>query len=165
VSDCRSKRGFVLIVTCIALVILMAVAGLGIDLGRMYLIKSELQAFADSAALSAALRLDGTDQGIEGARQAPAELAAGPNAMMWDMGTRPITGIATSFAKGETAPDPKMWQADPKGAGELRFVRVVASAQAPVIFLRAFQPLKTDAAMVVASSVAVKTPGTARLIQ
>ena len=164
-SDCRSKRGFVLIVTCIALVILMAVAGLGIDLGRMYLIKSELQAFADAAALSAALRLDGTDQGIEGARQAPAELAAGPNAMMWDMGTRPITEIATSFAKGETAPDPKTWQADSKGAGELRFVRVVASAQAPVIFLRAFQPLKTDAAMVAASSVAVKTPGTARLVQ
>jgi uncharacterized membrane protein len=143
----------------------MAVAGLGIDLGRMYLIKSELQAFADAAALSAALRLDGTDQGIEGARQAPAELAAGPNAMRWDMGTRPITEITTSFAKGETAPDPITWQTDSKGAGELHFVRVVASAQAPVIFLRAFRPLKTDAAVVAAVSVAVKTPGTARLIQ
>lgn len=143
----------------------MAVAGLGIDIGRMYLIKSELQAFADAAALSAALRLDGTDQGIEGARQAAAELAAGPNAMMWDMGTRPITEIVTTFAKGETAPDPTTWQAAPKGAGELRFVRVVASAQAPVIFLRAFQPLKTDAAMVAAASVAVKTPQSARLIQ
>ena len=143
----------------------MAVAGLGIDLGRMYLIKSELQAFADAAALSAALRLDGTDQGIEGARQAPAELAAGPNAMMWDMGTRPITEITTSFAKGETAQDPKTWQTDSKGAAELHFVRVVASAQAPVIFLRAFQPLKTDAAVVAAASVAVKTPGTARLVQ
>ncbi len=143
----------------------MAVAGLGIDLGRMYLIKSELQAFADAAALSAALRLDGTDQGIEGARLAPGELAAGPNAMMWDMGTRPITEIATSFAKGETAPDPKTWQTDSKGAGELRFVRVVASAQAPVIFLRAFQPLKADAALVAAASVAVKMPQSARLIQ
>jgi uncharacterized membrane protein len=143
----------------------MAVAGLGIDLGRMYLIKSELQAFADAAALSAALRLDGTDQGIEGARKAPAELAVGPNAMMWDMGTRPITEISTSFAKGETAPDPKAWEGEPKGAGDLRFVRIVASAQAPVIFLRAFQPLKTDAAMVAAASVAVKTPQSARLIQ
>jgi uncharacterized membrane protein len=165
VSDCRSKRGFVLIVTSIALVILMAVAGLGIDLGRMYLIKSELQAFADGAALTAALRLDGTDQGIEGARKAPAELAAGPNAMMWDMGTKPITEISTSFAKGEAAPDPRTWLADPKGSADLRFVRVVVTAQAPVIFLRAFQPLKTDAAMVAASSVAVKAPQSARLIQ
>src|SRR5271156_2025285 len=143
----------------------MAVAGLGIDLGRMYLIKSELQAFADAAALSAALRMDGTDQGMEGARKDPAELAVGPNAMMWDMGTRPITEISTSFAKGDTAPDPKTWEAEPKGAGDLRFVRVVASAQAPVIFLRAFQPLKTDAAMVASASVAVKTPQSARLIQ
>jgi len=143
----------------------MAVAGLGIDIGRMYLIKSELQAFADAAALSAALRLDGTDQGIRGARQAPAELSTGPNAMRWDMGTRPISEIETSFAKGETAPDPNTWQAEPNGAGDLRFVRVVASAQAPVIFLRAFQPLKTDATVVAAASVAVRTPQSARLVQ
>ena len=116
----------------------MAVAGAGIDLGRMYLIKNELQPFADAAALTAALRLDGTDQGIEGARKAPAELAAGPNAMMWDMGTRPVTEIATSFAKGETVPDPKSWETEPKGAGDLHFVRVVVSAQAPVIFFERF---------------------------
>jgi uncharacterized membrane protein len=143
----------------------MAIAGLGIDLGRMYLIKSELQAFADAAALTAALRLDGTDQGIKDAEQAPAELAAGPNAMMWDMGTKPVTGIATSFAKGETVPDPKTWQAGPQAARDLRFVRVVVTAQAPVIFLRAFQPLQTDAATVAVSSVAGKTPQSARLIQ
>ncbi len=164
-SDCRSERGFVLIVTSIALVILMAVAGLGIDLGRMYLIKSELQAFADAAALTAALQLDGTDQGIEGARKAPAELATGPNAMMWDMGTKPITEIVTSFAKGERVPDPNTWQTEPKGAGDLHFVRVIVTAQAPVIFLRAFQPLKTDAAMVAAASVAIKTPQSTRLVQ
>lgn len=143
----------------------MAVAGLGIDIGRMYLIKSELQAFADAAALSAALRMDGSDQGIKGAEQAPAELATGPNAMMWDMGTKPIMGISTSFAKGETAPDASSWQAEPKVAGDLHFVRVMVSVQAPVIFLRAFQPMKTDAAMVAVASIAVKTPQSARLIQ
>src|SRR6202050_4693411 len=134
----------------------MAVAGLGIDIGHRYLTKSEVQAFADAAALSAALRLDGSDQGLAAARKAPAGLATGSNAMMWDMGTRPITEIATSFAKGDTAPDPKTWQAEPGSAGDLRFVRVVATAQAPVIFLRAFQPLKTDAAVVAAARVAVK---------
>ena len=163
--DCRSKRGFVLIATCIALIFLMAVAGLGIDIGRMYLIKSELQAFSDAAALSAALRMDGSDEGIKGAQQAPAELATGPNAMLWDMGTKPITGISTSFAKGETAPDASSWQAEPKDAGDQHFVRVVVSVQAPVIFLRAFQPMKTDAAVVSVATVAVKTPQSARLIQ
>src|ERR1700751_4926457 len=98
----------------------MAVAGLAIDIGRMYLIKSELQAFADAAALTAALRLDGTDQGIKSARQAPGELAEGPNAMKWDMGTQPIREIATSFAKGDTAPDAKTWQAEPPASGDYR---------------------------------------------
>jgi uncharacterized membrane protein len=165
VPDCRSKRGFVLIATCIALIFLMAVAGLGIDIGRMYLIKSELQAFSDAAALSAALRIDGSDQGIKGAQQAPAELATGPNAMMWDMGTKPVTGISTSFAKGEVSPDASSWQAEPKAAEDLHFVRVVVSVQAPVIFLRAFQPMKSDATTVAVVSVAMKTPQSARLIQ
>lgn len=152
-------------VTCIALVILMALAGLGVDLGRMYLIKSELQAFADSAALSAALRLDGTPPGFQAARQAPGELASGPNAMKWDMGTQPITEISTSFAKGDTVPDAKTWQAEPDGGGDFRFVRVVASAPAPLIFLRVFQPLKTDASLVAAASVAVRTGQSVRLVQ
>lgn len=143
----------------------MAVAGLAIDMGRMYLIKSELQAFADAAALTAALRLDGTDQGIKSARLAPGELADGPNAMKWDMGTQSIREIATSFAKGDTAPDAKTWQAEPHAGDDCHFVRVVASAPAPLIFLRVFQPLKTDASLVAAAAVAIKTPESARLIQ
>ena len=162
-AHCRSKRGFVLIVTCIALVLLMAVAGLGIEIGGIYLIKSELQAFADAAALTAALRLDGTDQGIQAARQALGELAAGPHAMKWDMGTEAITEIATSFAKGEAAPDSKSWQAEPHDAGDYHFVRVVASAPAPLIFLRVFQP--SDASVVAAAAVAVKTEQAVRIVQ
>ncbi len=143
----------------------MAVAGLGIDIGRMYLIKSELQAFTDSAALGAALRLDGSGQGVQAAQKAPAELTTGANPMMWDMGTKPITGISVDFAKGEAAPDATSWQTTPKSAGDLHFVRIVASVQAPVIFLRAFQPMKSDAATVSAASVAMKTAQSARLIQ
>ena len=163
--DCRSERGFVLIATSIALVILLALAGLGIDVGRMYLIKDELQAFADAAALSAALKVDGTGQGIENARQAVAELTTGPHAMKWNMGTEPITEIAVGFAKGDAAPDARSWQAEPHGAGEFRFVRVVATARAPLIFLRAFEALKNDSGVVAAQSVAVNTQGSARLVQ
>ena len=50
-ASSRSDQGFVLIVTCIVLAILLALAGLGIDIGRMYVIQSELQAFSDAAAL------------------------------------------------------------------------------------------------------------------
>ena len=161
----RSRRGFVLIATCIALSILLALAGFAIDIGRMYVIKSELQAFADAAALAGALELNGNGTGIARARTAAAALAAGPNAMRWDLGTRPITEISSSFAQGVSLPDSKTWQAQPSQADGYRFVRVVATATSPVIFLRVFAPLHPDFSTVAAASVAIETDQGARLIQ
>ena len=137
-----------LIVTCIVLAILMALAGLGIDLGRMYVIHSELQAFSDAAALNAALQLDGSEQGIARARQAASALATGPHAMKWDLGTRPINDIAVSFPQGNS-----------------HSVRVVVSAPAPLVFLRALPAGRTGFSTVAASSIAAKTADGARLIE
>lgn len=159
------RKGFVLIATSVALVILLGLAVFGIDLGRMYMIKSEMQAFADSAALAAALEVDGTDAGLERARASAGKLASGPNAMRWDMGARPITDISVGFAKGDQAPDPKTWQTAPGEAADFRFVRVTASAEAPLIFLRAFQPFHPGASTVAAAGVARKTAGSARLVE
>ncbi len=154
----RPQRGFVLIVTSIALTILLALAVLGVDIGRMYVIRAELQSFTDAAALSAAMELDGTDSGLANARNGATRLATGPHAMQWDLGTRPITNIASSFSE-----DGKTWQDQPKQVGDSRFVRVVASEPAPVIFLRIFQSLTTTT--VAASSVATKIEGSPRLVQ
>jgi uncharacterized membrane protein len=161
----RSDKGFVLIVTCIALIILLALAVLSIDIGRMRVIKSELQAFTDAAALNAALQLDGSDPGLARARIAAVELASGPNAMKWDIGTQSINAIQASFAKGDLSPDPKTWQPKPAdAAADYRFARVQASAPAPIIFFRVFQP-SADSTSITAASVAMKTPETARLVQ
>jgi len=126
----------------------MALAVLGLDIGRMLMIKSELQAFTDAAALNAALEFDGTDQGRTRARAAAAELASGPNAMKWDMGTQPITQIITSFATDATG---------------FPSVRVNASARAPVIFIRVFAIAETP--VVAAASVARRSAEGARLVQ
>jgi len=159
----RPKNGFVLIVTCVALTILLAFAALGIDIARMYVIQSELQAFTDAAALSAAMQLEGGAEGIGRARKAAEQLAIGPHAMKWDLGTKAISEIAESFATGSATPDPKTWAADPKDAAGCRFVRVTASAPAPLVFLRIFQP--RDVSTVAASSVAMKTSDAARLME
>jgi len=143
----------------------MALAALGIDIGRMYVIRAELQSFTDAAALSAAIELDGTDSGLANARTGAGRLAIGPHAMQWDLGTRPITNIATSFAKGSAGPDGNTWQEQPKQAQDYRFVRVVATEPAPVIFMRVFQPLGLGSSTVAAASVAAKTKDTARLVQ
>jgi uncharacterized membrane protein len=143
--------------------LMLGLAGLGVDIGRMYVIRAELQSFTDAAALSAALELNGTKSGLARARAGAERLADGPHAMRWDMGTQPIANIATSFAIGSGTPDKESWQEQPKQAGDFRFVRVVATAQAPVIFLRIFQPL--SATNVAAASVAAKTDKSVRLIQ
>jgi uncharacterized membrane protein len=138
--------------------LLLGLAGLGIDIGRMYVIRAELQSFTDGAALSAAVELDGTDSGLARARAGAARFANGPHAMRWDMGTQPITNIATSFSTDQTT-----WQEKPSKSGDCRFVRVVASEPAPVIFLRIFQPLNSTT--VAAASVAAKTEQSVRLMQ
>src|SRR5258708_23215252 len=136
----------------------MAFAGLGVDIGRMYVIKSELQAFADAAALNAAMQLDDTER----ARTAAAQLASGPNAMKWDMGTQPIENITVSFANGDAVPDPNSWEEKP-ATNDRHFVLGVASASAPLIFLRAFQSMSFST--VSAAGVAGKTAESVRLLQ
>jgi len=154
----RSRNGFVLIATSIALTLLLALAALGIDLGRMYVIRAELQSFTDAAALSAALELDGSGAGIANARAGAGRLAMGPHAMRFDLGAEPITNIETSFSA-----DGKMWEQRPLQPGEAHFVRVTVTEPAPLIFLRIFQPVtRTNISAV---SVAAKVEDQARLMQ
>lgn len=55
----RRQRGAILILIGFALVVLVGFVGLVIDLGRMYVIKSELQSAVDACALGAAAELQG----------------------------------------------------------------------------------------------------------
>jgi len=138
--------------------LMLGLAGLAIDIGRMYVIRAELQSFTDAAALTAAVELNGADSGLASARTGAGRWANGPHAMRWDMGTQPITNIATSFSA-----DNRTWQEQPKQAGDFKFVRVIATAPVPVIFLRIFQPLTST--NVAAASVAAKTEQSVRLVQ
>lgn len=144
----RSQRGFVLIATTIAITLLLGLAGLAIDLGRMYVIRAELQSFTDAAALMVAAAWDGSAAGQDRAKAGTKKLTEGPHAMRWDMGTQPIKDMTISFPSG------------PDGS---HAVRVVASEPAPVIFLRIFQ--SRESTTVAAASVAVKDGADVRLTQ
>jgi Flp pilus assembly protein TadG len=58
------RQGFVLVTMAIAAIALIAVLGLAVDVGRMFIAKNETQTYCDSASLAAALALDGTTTGI-----------------------------------------------------------------------------------------------------
>ena len=144
----RNRHGFVLIVTSIALTLLVGLAGLSIDIGRMYVIRAELQSFTDAAALAAAPELDAGSDALARARADAVQLAEGPHAMRWDMGTQPITHVDVSLS------------ASPEGR---RQVRVTAAEPAPVIFLRIFR--SPESTTVAAASVAAKDGASVRLLQ
>lgn len=142
------KSGFILIATSLALLAILGMAGLAVDLGRMYIAKSELLAFTDAAAIGAALQLDGTAAGIARANNTVSNTASGPTAMQWDFATKPITGATTTFAKGQAGspnvPDATTWDPNPANPADYRFVKVNVTAPVPLTFMAAFRTLQAN---------------------
>src|SRR5688500_4687938 len=64
----RREKGFVLITIALCALALFGACGLAVDVGRMYVVKNELQVFSDAAALAATLRLNGEAGGVARAR-------------------------------------------------------------------------------------------------
>jgi uncharacterized membrane protein len=60
----------------------LAVAGLAVDIGRVFIAKNEIQVACDAAALAAAGQLDGTINGLSRAQDA---VSAMPN--KWNFGS------------------------------------------------------------------------------
>jgi uncharacterized membrane protein len=63
------RAGFILVTTGLSIVALIGMMGVAVDLGRMYIAKSEVQTFADLTAIAATRQLDGSDSGVTRARQ------------------------------------------------------------------------------------------------
>ncbi len=54
----QSERGFSLIMIAVSSVVMFGMLGLTTDLGRVYIVKNELQAFVDASSVAAALQLN-----------------------------------------------------------------------------------------------------------
>lgn len=156
------RKGYVLIATCSAMVVMTGVAGVAVDIGRLYIAKSEIQSFADAAAVSAALQLDGTSAGITRAQGAVTNAATGTNAMKWDMSTKTISTYSATFAQGlSNSPntiDNSSWSANPASPANYRFVKVSAGVAVPLTFMQVFYAVTGGSA---ASSQNVNVVGTA----
>lgn len=75
----KRQGGAVAIIVGLSLVVLIGFLGLVIDLGRTYVLKTELQNAADAAALAGASQLDGTHGGVSAAIQAAKDTASQNN--------------------------------------------------------------------------------------
>ncbi|MFN3325748.1 MAG: pilus assembly protein TadG-related protein [Bryobacteraceae bacterium] len=120
------ERGFTLVTMAVSLVALIAVVGLAVDIGRMYIAKNEAQSYVDSAALAATLELDGTSEGLFRARQ---QVAGNPN--RWNLNTSTFSNTTTAFAKDRNGP----WETNPTSPSGYRFARVSTTVDLPLFFL------------------------------
>ncbi len=143
------QRGYVLVITATCAVGICGALGLAVDVGRLYIVRNELQTFTDSAALAAAAELDGTSAGI---RRATDAAAANPN--RWNLGSAAVTDSRIAFAKFQSGP----WAASPSPAAGYICARVTAGAWVPLSFLPAVW--RTAGQPVNASSVAAQIPKT-----
>lgn len=128
----KSERGFSLITTAVCMPVMVGFIGLSLDLGRLYIVKNELQAFVDTAAILAAYELDGTTQGIDRAReagQAGPQWGSSPN--RWNFATQSLAGVEVSFS--DTADSG--YAATPGSATGVRFLRVQASGNVRMLLL------------------------------
>jgi Flp pilus assembly protein TadG len=128
------RRGFVLVTLTLSAIALLGFLGLAVDLGRVYIVKNELQTFTDSAALGAAIELNGLQSGVD---RAIASVAANQN--RWNFGSTQVTGTQRTvvFAPNKTGDTGGNWWANPSISQipQIKYIRVTATVPVPLMFL------------------------------
>lgn len=129
----RSKRrGYMLVMFMMSLMMLLGVCGLAIDIGRMYLAKSEAQNFTDVAALNAIASLATAPTSFTAAAAAAAQTN-----VKWEFGSTSFANVATTF--GTSATDSN-FTATPPCCGHLasdyKYVSVKTTLTLPMYLIR-----------------------------
>jgi Flp pilus assembly protein TadG len=131
----RKEQGYVLFLMAAVATSIFGACGLAFDVGRMYIARNELQAFADSAALTAGLRLNGESNGIQRARDEVTRLA-GLN--KWNMGSQTASAaeISTLFGLSANGATPTTWtDSPPNPPANYSYVRVQVRVNMPVYMI------------------------------
>lgn len=146
------RQGYVVLATAVSIFVLVGMLGLAVDLGRLFIFKSEAQAFADIEAIAAARLLDGTSGGINAAR---ASVLNSTNRINFNTQTIPAAATTVEFAKAKTGP----WATNPAGSAVgYGFVRVTVRPQTNLMLISAVSSSTTAA--VVGQALAAQVPQT-----
>jgi Flp pilus assembly protein TadG len=131
----KAERGFSLIMIAVCSVVMFGMLGLTTDLGRVYIVKNELQAFVDASSVAAALQLNGSQSGLTAADAAAASGPPGPagtyNGWRFDSLKVPAPAVSYSTTYGGSYFSSSSGSVDPAA----RFVQVQATVRSPIYFL------------------------------
>ena len=158
------ERGFSLVLIAATIVVMLGMLGLAFDLGRMFIVKNELQTFADASALAAVSQMDGTQAGIQNANATATAGPLGqtvPNGYNFDV--TPITAVTATYASTFTSATYDSYAtASAPATNTYRFIHIVATASTPLNFLPALPGIPTSltvASSAIAGQQANSTPG------
>ena len=125
-----NERGFVLVTMAIAAVALIAAMGLAVDMGHIFVVKNETQAYVDGAAIAAALQMDGTTAGLTRADGAAANLSAA-----WNFSSTTLTSPTVEY--GATTSGTWYTSANVPDPTTMSYVRVTKTVAPNIYFLPA----------------------------
>jgi Flp pilus assembly protein TadG len=122
----KNERGSILATSAVGMLSLLLAVGLGVDISRFYLVKTELQNAADAAALAACFQLNGKDGGIQAAITAATQTIKNN----YDFNKTAVTIDKIEFSTSLNGGYVPAVAAEPQAAN-IRFVKVT-TAQSPV---------------------------------
>lgn len=125
----QRKRGFTLVAMAISATALVAVVGLALDIGRLYIAKNETQIYCDAAALAAVKQLNGLSSGITAATAAATAVNNSYN-----LNSTLASGSTITFANSAAGP----WLAAGNVPGTptgYMYAKVSLPVQMPLYFL------------------------------
>lgn len=124
--------------------VLFAFIGFAVDLGRLYLVRGELQTAADTMALAAASKLNGTDGSLSQATEQAAMTIEAANELRnrFNFGANTVgqsdgfstSGVETQFFATKAAATSMGFEAADAGGVTARHTRISLQADAPLLF-------------------------------
>ncbi len=141
----KNQGGFSLLLIAAGGSVMIGMLGLAFDLGRMFIVKNELQTFVDASAIAACRMMDGSQAGITNAHNVATAGPLGssrPNG--WNFDVNAIANITDTYATSFTGTYDNYATASSNATNNYRFINVTANATLPLYFLPVIPNLPTS---------------------
>jgi Flp pilus assembly protein TadG len=132
----RGEEGFSLVMIAVSAVVMIGMLGLAFDLGRMFIVRNELQTFVDAAAQAACKQMAGSQGSIQAAHTTATTgplSSSAPNG--WNFDTSAIANVTDTYATTFGGTYDSYATASGGATNNYRFVNVTANATTPIYFL------------------------------
>lgn len=132
----RGQEGFSLLMIAVCTTVMVGMLGLAFDLGRMFIVKNELQTFVDASAIAACRQMVGTQSSIQAAHSTATTgplSSTTPNG--WNFDTSTVSNVTDTYAASFSGTYDSYATASGSATNTYRFVKVTANATTPLYFL------------------------------